>query len=121
MLGYRSDANALLAAADLFVHLPRHEGFGLVLLEAVAAGTPIVASNVGGIPEVLARTPYRPVSLADHAAIRRSVQHWLEMPPGEKEYLCGNACSILPFYSDGRRATEVARLLADVVRPKRSR
>ena len=52
--GWRDDAAALLVAADLFCLPSLWEAFGYVLLEAMAAGVPILASRVGGIPEVLA-------------------------------------------------------------------
>jgi glycosyltransferase involved in cell wall biosynthesis len=44
---------ALFAAFDLFILPSRYEGLGLVLLEALAAEVPIVASRVGPIPEIL--------------------------------------------------------------------
>jgi glycosyltransferase involved in cell wall biosynthesis len=52
-LGYRHDVSAVLAALDIFVLPSLSEGLPLSLLEAMAASIPIVASNVGGIPEVV--------------------------------------------------------------------
>jgi glycosyltransferase involved in cell wall biosynthesis len=53
--GYREDIPDILAALDCFVH-PSHRGaFVSVLIEAMAAGTPIVASDVDGIPECVGR------------------------------------------------------------------
>jgi len=52
-LGARSDAAALYSAFDVFALPSRTEGFGIVLLEAMHAGVPCVASDAGGIPEVV--------------------------------------------------------------------
>ena len=50
----RLDAVApLLAAADLFVLPSQTESFGLAALESMACGTPVLATNVGGLPEVI--------------------------------------------------------------------
>jgi glycosyltransferase involved in cell wall biosynthesis len=53
LTGYLPQAYEALPAMDLFVLPSISEGMGLVLLEAMQAGVPIVASAVGGIPEVV--------------------------------------------------------------------
>jgi glycosyltransferase involved in cell wall biosynthesis len=55
LLGFRSDVPDILAAADLFVMPSLSEGLPLALVEAMSASLPIVASDVGGIPEVVER------------------------------------------------------------------
>jgi glycosyltransferase involved in cell wall biosynthesis len=52
-LGQRSDPERVFAAADLVVHSPRLEAFGLVVVQAMACGVPVVAANVGGLPEIV--------------------------------------------------------------------
>jgi len=53
-LGYRSDVREILAAADLYLNTSISEGISLTVLEAMAAGVPVVATAAGGTPEVLA-------------------------------------------------------------------
>ena len=55
-LGRRSDARQLIAASELLLHGARQEPFGRVLLEAAAAGTPFIATNVGGTSEIAGTT-----------------------------------------------------------------
>ncbi|MEO7648746.1 MAG: glycosyltransferase family 4 protein [Gemmatimonadaceae bacterium] len=51
--GYRTDADSLLAAADVVTLSSKEEGLGTVLLDAMSMGKPIAATSGGGIPEVL--------------------------------------------------------------------
>ena len=53
LLGERDDVPARLAAAQIFVLPTRREGFPISVLEAMRAGLPVVASNVGGIAEAV--------------------------------------------------------------------
>jgi glycosyltransferase involved in cell wall biosynthesis len=71
-LGGRSDTPQLLASADLFVLATKWEGLPLSILEAMRAGLPVVATNVGGISEAV--TDYETGILveAGNAAMLRS-------------------------------------------------
>ncbi len=72
LLGFRDDVRDLLARADVFLLSSISEGISLTLLEAMAAGLPVVATDVGGNSEVVVpeRTgllvpPSDPIALAD--------------------------------------------------------
>jgi glycosyltransferase involved in cell wall biosynthesis len=51
LAGERGDVAEILAASDVFVLSTNHEGLPISILEAMAAGLPIVATAVGGVPE----------------------------------------------------------------------
>ena len=53
LLGRAGDVAALLERAELLIHPSRWEGFGLVLLEAMLASRPVVATRVSSIPEIV--------------------------------------------------------------------
>ena len=57
-LGMREDVPELLPGFDTFVLSSLHEGLSIALVEALAAGVPVVATRVGGIPELVIHGEY---------------------------------------------------------------
>jgi glycosyltransferase involved in cell wall biosynthesis len=53
MLGKRKDARELLVDFDIFVLLSKWEGLPITIIEAMLAGKPVVASDVGGVSELV--------------------------------------------------------------------
>jgi L-malate glycosyltransferase len=53
LLGHRPDAVRVMAACDVFVLASHWEGLGVAVMEALALGLPVVATAVGGVPEVV--------------------------------------------------------------------
>jgi glycosyltransferase involved in cell wall biosynthesis len=52
-IGFQDPVRPFLDAIDLYVHPARMEGFGIAVIEAMAAGRAVVATNIGGLPEVV--------------------------------------------------------------------
>lgn len=52
-LGYVSNPNDYVASMDIFVHASYHEAFSLAIIEAAMLGRPIIATKVGGTPEII--------------------------------------------------------------------
>ena len=72
-LGHRDDARRWLAGVDIYVNSSISEGVSLTILEAMAAGLPVVATEVGGTPEVVTPECGELVPARDAAAIAAAV------------------------------------------------
>jgi glycosyltransferase involved in cell wall biosynthesis len=80
-LGHRDDVPAVLAQADVFVLPSRSEASPNSVIEAMAAGLPVVATNVGGIPELVAEGQTgRLVAPGDPEALAGALLDMLEHP-----------------------------------------
>jgi glycosyltransferase involved in cell wall biosynthesis len=79
-LGHREDVPALLAAADVVVVPSLWEGQPLIVQEALRAGRPLVASRVGGIPDLTGRDGAVLVPPGDAAALANAVLSVLDDP-----------------------------------------
>jgi len=88
-LGHRDDVPEVLGMSDIFVLPSRSEAFPNSVMEAMASGLPVVASAVGGIPELV----------ADGRTGRL-------IPPGEPEAL---ADAVIGLLDEPERATEFGR------------
>ncbi len=53
LLGFRDDVPRLLQGIDVFCHPARREGFGYAVVEAMAAGKPVVAARASNLPEIV--------------------------------------------------------------------
>ena len=98
-LGFREDVNDLLRAADLFVVSSYLEGMGTATLDAMASGLPVVATRVGGIPEIVddgvsgILVPARDPKALAEAMLRLAKDPGLRARLGEAGRVCVRAFS----------------------------
>jgi glycosyltransferase involved in cell wall biosynthesis len=74
------NAGRLFAAFDVLVLSSRTEGTPIVLFEAMAAGVPIVATHVGGVPDVLGPEEALLVPAEDPASLAAAIRHVYDAP-----------------------------------------
>ena len=74
----KGEVARLMAESDLFVLPSTHETFGCVLIEAMAAGVPSVATRVGGVPEVLTGEAGELVAPRDPNALAAGIERALD-------------------------------------------
>jgi glycosyltransferase involved in cell wall biosynthesis len=95
-LGVRADVPDILKAADVLALPSRHEGFGLVLTEALACSLPVVATRTGPVPEIV-----------------RDGETGRLFPPGDAAALAGALDGLLGDAAGRRRMGEKARADAE--------
>ncbi len=89
-VGGVDDIRPWLQSFDLFVQPSLHEGQGIALMEAMASGRPVIASRVGGIPEVVIDN-----------------ETGILVPPGDPEALAASICAL---GADERRRRQLAAI-----------
>jgi glycosyltransferase involved in cell wall biosynthesis len=116
-LGHRDDALRLLTAADIFVLASHQEGLPVALMEAASVGTAIVATAVGGVPQMvtdgmngLVVPPGSPVLLAD--ALERLISD-----PGLRERLGRQAMADSAGYDIARARVEIEGIYRGLLGP----
>jgi len=72
-LGHRDDARQWLAGCDVYANSSISEGVSLTILEAMAAALPVVATRVGGTPEIVDSACGRLIPARDPSALARSL------------------------------------------------
>ena len=121
-LGHVEDVPSLLAASDILCHPSLAEGLPNAIVEAMASGVPVVASNVGGIPDVVSHEETGLlVPPHDIKAIAGSINRLLDAPDlGAR--LAANGRRVARERFDLQRNLEllVARLEEECQRPRAS-
>jgi alpha-1,3-rhamnosyl/mannosyltransferase len=110
-IGYVSDADlaALYAGSEVFAYPSLYEGFGLPILEAMAAGAPVLTSNVSSLPEVAGDAALL-VDPRSVTAIRDAVRQLLEDAP-RREALRNAGRARAAQFSWDRTAIEIRDVL----------
>ncbi len=83
-LGKQEVLTEILNAADVFLIPSQSESFGLAALEAMACGIPVVASSVGGLPELIGHNESG--YIAEIGDIERMTKYVIELLTNEKKY-----------------------------------
>jgi glycosyltransferase involved in cell wall biosynthesis len=86
LLGYRHGACRLMTGFDIFALATHKEAAGTVFLEAAHVGVPIVATRVGGVPEMLVEGSNALLApLGDQAALTHALQALVEQPERRRQ------------------------------------
>jgi len=123
LAGHRPDIPGILAATDLFVLATRSESFGLVVAEAMAAGVPVIASDVPAFSELFADSRealMERVPPGDAGALAGAMQRLLE-EPARRQALSAAARRHVRKFSRDRMARNYLRLMERLVRSRSRR
>jgi glycosyltransferase involved in cell wall biosynthesis len=114
-LGWRPDVARVMAVCDIFCLPSRNEGMGKVLVEAMAMGKPIIASSIGGIPDIVCSGENGIlVPVGDAAAWAEAIARLCRDP--EKRRRMGDAgMQMAPRYSSEEMIKRIDRLYEELL------
>lgn len=119
LLGLRSDVGAIVAASDALCHCSTHEGLPKTVLEGMAAGKPVIASDVGGVPVVVEdNRSGLLVAASDNEAMARAMLRLLREPELREELVAG-ANERLQEFSLEKTLSDTEELYAQLLRRRR--
>jgi glycosyltransferase involved in cell wall biosynthesis len=118
-LGWRRDMRSIYSDLDVVVLTSLNEGSPVAIIEAMAAGRPVVSTDVGGVAEVVSNgrsgvlVPPR-----DPAAVAEAVTALLHDPDTAEQYGRRARADVYPKYSAGRLTADLQRLYLELAREK---
>lgn len=117
-LGMRTDVDAVMSAADLFVLSSAWEGFGLVVAEAMACERVVVATDCGGVREVVGNTGFLISSRSD-GLLAEAMLRALTMAEPERRELGAKARErVLDMFSIDAAADAWLGIYCELTKPK---
>jgi glycosyltransferase involved in cell wall biosynthesis len=118
-LGWRRDLDAIYGVTDVFLLTSRNEGTPVALIESLAAGVPGVATDVGGVGDVLATTggdPFGVVAKYDDAAgLARAVETLLADPGSRRAMGDRGRAAMLARYGIDRLVADIDALYGELL------
>lgn len=114
-LGRRDDVPRVISRVDLVVHPSWAEGFPNVVLEAMCAQKPVVATRVGGCPELVSELTGRLVEPRQPEALAGAIEEMLADPEGAREMGLRGRHLVEERYSLDRMSRTVQALYEDLL------
>jgi glycosyltransferase involved in cell wall biosynthesis len=115
--GWRKDPVAVFGDLDLVVNTSLHEGTPVALIEALAAGRPVVASAVGGTPDLLEAGRFGSlVAARSPEETARAIQAVFDSPEVSRRMAAEGQAAVLKGYSVARLLGDMAALYRELLR-----
>jgi glycosyltransferase involved in cell wall biosynthesis len=119
-LGYRDDVNAWLGSADVYVNSSISEGISLTILEAMGAGVPVVATRVGGTPEIVDESCGRLVPARSAAALCSALADLASDADRRRRLGAAGRSRVLTRFTNARMVGEYAGVYREVTAGRRA-
>ena len=119
LVGFQSDVAAFLGAIDIFAFATQSEGFGQVVIEAMAAGKPVVASKIAPLTEIIREGETGVLVSRDDPRAFADAIGWLFTHPDQaREMGKRGQARVYNHFSAGKMAAKTLLLYDDVLRER---